>query len=187
MARNKTIFKEDILEAAQQFLIEKSVKELTARALSKYMNISTQPLYAEFQNMNALRTELFDTIYDKLENELLVKQTHEDPIINLSLNYISFACKNPKLIGTIYLEQNGSTNTSINDFSYNLFRRIIKDSPVYSKLTEEQVHRLLTGTWVFSTGFANLIASGNISSTETEIITFLKATIHDVLKMDILK
>ena len=66
MARNKTIFKEDILEAAQQFLIEKSVKELTARALSKYMNISTQPLYAEFQNMNALRTELFDTIYDKL-------------------------------------------------------------------------------------------------------------------------
>ncbi len=174
MARNKTIFKEDILEAAQQFLIEKSVKELTARALSKYMNISTQPLYAEFQNMNALRTELFDTIYDKLENELLV-------------NYISFACKNPKLFGTIYLEKNGSTNTSINDFSYNLFRRIIKDSPVYSKLTEEQVHRLLTGTWVFSTGFANLIASGNISSTETEIITFLKATIHDVLKMDILK
>ena len=50
MARNKTIFKEDILEAAEQFLIEKSAKELTARALSKYMNISTQPLYAEFQN-----------------------------------------------------------------------------------------------------------------------------------------
>ena len=76
---------------------------------------------------------------------------------------------------------------SINDFSYNLFRRIIRDSPVYSTLTEEQVNRLLTGTWVFSTGFANLIASGNISSTDTEIVTFLKATIHDVLKMDIIK
>ena len=187
MARNKTIFKEDILEAAEQFLIEKSAKELTARALSKYMNISTQPLYTEFQNMNALRTELFDRIYDKLENELFIKQTHEDPIINLSLNYISFACKNPKLFSTIYLEKNGSTNMSINDFSYNLFRRIIRDSPVYSTLTEEQVNRLLTGTWVFSTGFANLIASGNISSTDTEIVTFLKATIHDVLKMDIIK
>lgn len=56
MARNKTIFKEDILRAAEQFIIEKSPNELTARGLSKYMNISTQPLYAEFEKYGSAQT-----------------------------------------------------------------------------------------------------------------------------------
>ena len=34
MSRTKTIFKEDILKAAQKFIVEKSVGELTSRALS---------------------------------------------------------------------------------------------------------------------------------------------------------
>ena len=89
MARNKTIFKEDILRAAEQFIIEKSPNELTARGLSKYMNISTQPLYAEFENMAALKRELFSQIYYKLQNEVFNKKTHDDPIINLCLNYIN--------------------------------------------------------------------------------------------------
>lgn len=125
MARNKTIFKEDILRAAEQFITEKSPSELTARGLSKYMNISTQPLYAEFENMAALKRELFSQIYYKLQNDVFNKKTHEDAVINLSLNYINFACQNPKLFKTIYLEKHGEDNHSVNEFSYNIFRTLI--------------------------------------------------------------
>ena len=76
MARNKTIFKEDILRAAEQFITEKSPSELTARGLSKYMNISTQPLYAEFVNMAALKRELFPQIYCTFQNDDFNKNKH---------------------------------------------------------------------------------------------------------------
>ena len=187
MARNKTIFKEDILRAAEQFITEKSPSELTARGLSKYMNISTQPLYAEFENMAALKRELFSQIYYKLQNDVFNKKTHEDAVINLSLNYINFACQNPKLFKTIYLEKHGEDNHSVNEFSYNIFRTLIQDDPTYSKLTEKQINALLTGTWVISTGFANLIASSTIHPSQFEIISFLKDAINDVLQMEICK
>lgn len=187
MARNKTIFKEDILRAAEQFIMEKSPSELTARGLSKYMNISTQPLYAEFENMAALKRELFSQIYYKLQNDVFNKKTHEDAVINLSLNYINFACQNPKLFKTIYLEKHGEDNHSVNEFSYNIFRTLIQDDPTYSKLTEKQINALLTGTWVISTGFANLIASSTIHPSQFEIISFLKDAINDVLQMEISK
>ena len=187
MSRTKTIFKEDILKAAQKFIVEKSVGELTARALSKDMNISTQPLYAEFTNMASLKKELFTNIYKELEEHIYNKKTHDDPIINISLNYINFACQNPKLFRTIYLEKHGEDNHSVNEFSYNIFRTLIKDDPTYSKLPETKINSLLTGTWVVSTGFANLIASNTIHPSQFEIISFLKDAINDVLKMEIAK
>ncbi|MGO2314824.1 MAG: TetR/AcrR family transcriptional regulator, partial [Pseudolactococcus laudensis] len=173
--------------AAEQFITEKSPSELTARGLSKYMNISTQPLYAEFENMAALKRELFSQIYYKLQNDVFNKKTHEDAVINLSLNYINFSCQNPKLFKTIYLEKHGEDNHSVNEFSYNIFRTLIQDDPTYSKLTEKQINALLTGTWVISTGFANLIASSTIHPSQFEIISFLKDAINDVLQMEISK
>lgn len=185
MARNKTIFKEDILKSAEQFIIENSPSELTARALSTYMNISTQPLYAEFENMAALKHALYSQIYDNLQYQVFNQKTHEDPIINLCLNYINFACQNPKLFKAIYLEKHGNDNHSINEFSYNIFRSIIQDEPAYSQLTEAQVNSLLTGTWVISTGFANLISTQTIHPSQYEITSFLKDAINDVLKMKV--
>ncbi|GAB2021741.1 TetR/AcrR family transcriptional regulator [Pseudolactococcus yaeyamensis] len=187
MARHKTIFKEDILRAAEQFIIDRNPNKLTARALSKYMNISTQPLYAEFENMAALKRELFSQLYYKLQNDVFSKKTHDDTVINFCLNYINFACQNPKLFRTIYLEKHGDNNHSINEFSYNIFWTLIQDDPIYSQLTEYQVGALLTGIWVISTGFANLIASDTIHPSQFEIISFLKDAINDVLKMEIAK
>jgi hypothetical protein len=151
------------------------------------MNISTQPLYAEFENMAALKRELFSQIYYRLQNDVFNKKTHEDPVINLCLNYINFACQNPKLFKTIYLEKHGEDSHSVNEFSYNIFRTLIQDDPTYSKLTETQINSLLTGTWVISTGFANLIASSTIHPSQFEIISFLKDAINDVLQMEISK
>ncbi|MDR1606500.1 MAG: TetR/AcrR family transcriptional regulator [Streptococcaceae bacterium] len=184
MARNKTIFKEDILQAAEQFIIEKKPSELTARALSKFMNMSTQPIYAEFENMAELKSELFSRLYYNLQHDILNKKIHEDPIINLSLNYINFASDNPKLFRAIYLEKHGNDDHSINEFSYNIFRSIIKNNPIYVHLTEAQIKSLLTATWVLSTGFANLITSEIIKPSQFEIISFLQDTINDVLKVD---
>ena len=182
MSRTKTIFKEDILKAAQKFIVEKSVGELTARALSKYMNISTQPLYAEFTNMASLKKELFTNIYKELEEHIYNKKTHDDPIINISLNYINFACHNPQLFKTIYLEKHGDTDTSITEFSYHLFRQTIKDNPVYANLSDKKLNTLLTATWVISTGYANLIVSNVINNSQDDIIDFLKLTIKEILE-----
>lgn len=182
MARTKKIFREDILSAAEKFIIEKSPRELTARALSNFMNISTQPLYAEFENMAALKYELFSRIYDHLQYRVFNQKTHPDPIINLCLNYINFACQSPQLFKAIYLEKHGNNVSSINEFSYNIFKSIIQDDPDYSQLTETQVSTLLTGTWVVSTGFANLISSGTIHPSQFEIVSFLQNAIHDTLK-----
>jgi AcrR family transcriptional regulator len=187
MSRNKTIFKEDILTAAEKFIIEKTPSELTARALAKYMNISTQPLYDEFDNMAHLKKELFTQIYYRLQNNVFNNKTHDDPIINLSLNYINFACENPKLFKVIYLEKHGKNDYSINEFSYNIFRNIIKDNPLYAQLSEQKIDALLTGTWVVSTGFANLIASGTINPSQAEIISFLKDAVRDILKIEVIK
>ncbi|GFH42366.1 TetR family transcriptional regulator [Lactococcus hodotermopsidis] len=187
MARKKTIFKKDILKGAEKFILEKSPSELTARALSKYLNMSTQPLYAEFENMADLKSELFSQIYYRLQNQIFNKKTHDDPIINLCLNYINFAQENPKLFRTIYLEKHGNDDHSINEFSYNIFRSIIKDNPIYSQLSEKKINNLLTGTWVVSTGFANLIASETIKPNQFEIVSFLEDTIQDTLKMKSIK
>ena len=59
MANKERYTKEYILEMGLKFVEEYGIESLNARNFAKYMNVSTQPIFRNYTNMNDLKEDIF--------------------------------------------------------------------------------------------------------------------------------
>ena len=59
MARKEQISKQMILDGAFELVREQGIEMLTARKLAERLNCSTQPIFRVYENMDALKRDLF--------------------------------------------------------------------------------------------------------------------------------
>ena len=65
----KRIFREDILNAAVGLVREEGPAALSVRNIAKKLGCSTQPVYSEFESMEALREELTASVRERCLRE----------------------------------------------------------------------------------------------------------------------
>lgn len=181
--RRKVYTKDQILKAAYEVVAKEGFKGFTARNIAKKMGISTQPIYLEFKNMEDLKNTLLDVIFQQLEEEVFPVERTGDKIIDLGLNYIYFAKKNHSLYMALYIDEHGN-GQKLHDFSYNYFRKLLKEDARYKDLSEAYIDALHTGTWVTITGIASLMSSSIMHPTEEQIISIIKTTVDSVLAIE---
>lgn len=160
MARRKTVTKEQILDTAYYLVSHQGFGSLTARNIAQQIGCSTQPIYLTFKNMGELRDALFERIYKHLEEDIYSAEHTGDPIIDMALNYVEFAKKEPRLYTALFLEKDKEHRMV--KFTYDYFYKLVKSHERYKGLDEGEVETLLSGTWVIATGVASLAASGTI-------------------------
>lgn len=61
MSARKRIFKEDILSAGIRVIQKHGAEALTVRNIAGELGCSTQPIYSEFRNLDALKAALLPT------------------------------------------------------------------------------------------------------------------------------
>lgn len=183
MARKKEIDKQRILDAAYKLAVRGGIESLTARNIAKAVNCSTQPIYLEFENMQDLRNQVLAKISDELKSNTLQQNFTGEPLIDLDLSYLYFAKEHVDLFRAMFLDGKFG-NQMIVDTLMGLGLEKFKRQFDAEQFSEERLNHIVISNWIAATGLATLLINKMANFTQAQMISVLKAQIHEAMLND---
>lgn len=183
MARKKEIDKQRILDAAYKLAVRGGIESLTARNIAKAVNCSTQPIYLEFENMQDLRNQVLARISDELKSNTLQQNFTGEPLIDLDLSYLYFAKKHVDLFRAMFVDGKFG-NQMIVDTLMGLGLEKFKQQFDAEQFSEERLNHIVISNWIAATGLATLLINKMANFTQAQMISVLKAQIHEAMLND---
>ena len=183
MARKKEIDKQRILDAAYKLAVRGGIESLTARNISKAVNCSTQPIYLEFENMQDLRNQVLARISDELKSNTLQQNFTGEPLIDLDLSYLYFAKEHVDLFRAMFVDGKFG-NQMIVDTLMGLGIEKFKQQFDAEQYSDERLKHIIVANWIAATGLATLLINKMANFTQAQMISVLKAQIHDAMLND---
>lgn len=183
MARKKEIDKQRILDAAYKLAVRGGIESLTARNIAKAVNCSTQPIYLEFENMQDLRNQVLARISDELKSNTLQQNFTGEPLIDLDLSYLYFAKEHVDLFRAMFVDGKFG-NQMIVDTLMGLGLEKFKQQFDAEQFSDERLNHIVISNWVAATGLATLLINKMANFTQAQMVSVLKAQIHDAMLND---
>ena len=183
MARKKEIDKQRILDAAYKLAVRGGIESLTTRNVAKAVNCSTQPIYLEFENMQDLRNQVLAKISDELKSNTLQQNFTGEPLIDLDLSYLYFAKEHVDLFRAMFLDGKFG-NQMIVDTLMGLGLEKFKQQFDAEQFSEERLNHIVISNWIAATGLATLLINKMANFTQAQMISVLKAQIHEAMLND---
>ncbi len=183
MARKKEIDKQRILDAAYKLAVRGGIESLTARNIAKAVNCSTQPIYLEFKNMQDLRNQVLARISDELKSNTLQQNFTGEPLIDLDLSYLYFAKEYVDLFRAMFVDGKFG-NQMIVDTLMGLGIEKFKQQFDAEQYSDERLKHIVISNWIAATGLATLLINKMVNFTQAQMISVLKAQIHDAMLND---
>ena len=183
MARKKEIDKQRILDAAYKLAVRGGIESLTARNIAKAVNCSTQPIYLEFENMQDLRNQVLARISDELKSNTLQQNFTGEPLIDLDLSYLYFAKEHVDLFRAMFVDGKFG-NQMIVDTLMGLGIEKFKQQFDAEQYSDERLKLIVIANWIAATGLATLLINKMANFTQAQMVSVLKAQIHDAMLND---
>lgn len=183
MARKKEIDKQRILDAAYKLAVRGGIESLTARNIAKAVNCSTQPIYLEFENMQDLRNQVLARISDELKSNTLQQNFTGEPLIDLDLSYLYFAKEHVDLFRSMFVDGKFG-NQMIVDTLMGLGIEKFKQQFDAEQYSDERLKHIIVANWIAAAGLATLLINKMANFTQAQMISVLKAQIHDAMLND---
>ncbi|WP_148421592.1 TetR/AcrR family transcriptional regulator [Lactobacillus johnsonii] len=183
MARKKEIDKQRILDAAYKLAVRGGIESLTARNIAKAVKCSTQPIYLEFENMQDLRNQVLAKISDELKSNTLQQNFTGEPLIDLDLSYLYFAKEHIDLFRAMFVDGKFG-NQMIVDTLMGLGLEKFKQQFDAEQFSEERLNHIVISNWIAATGLATLLINKMANFTQAQMISVLKAQIHEAMLND---
>lgn len=183
VARKKEIDKQRILDAAYKLAVRGGIESLTARNIAKAVNCSTQPIYLEFENMQDLRNQVLAKISDELKSNTLQQNFTGEPLIDLDLSYLYFAKEHVDLFRAMFVDGKFG-NQMIVDTLMGLGLEKFKQQFDAEQFSEERLNHIVISNWIAATGLATLLINKMANFTQAQMISVLKAQIHEAMLND---
>lgn len=183
MARKKEIDKQRILDAAYKLAVRGGIESLTARNVAKAVNCSTQPIYLEFENMQDLRNQVLAKISDELKSNTFQQNFTGEPLIDLDLSYLYFAKEHVDLFRAMFVDGKFG-NQMIVDTLMGLGLEKFKQQFDAEQFSEERLNHIVISNWIAATGLATLLINKMANFTQAQMISVLKAQIHEAMLND---
>lgn len=183
MARKKEIDKQRILDAAYKLAVRGGIESLTARNIAKAVNCSTQPIYLEFENMQDLRNQVLARISDELKSNTPQQNFTGEPLIDLDLSYLYFAKEHVDLFRAMFVDGKFG-NQMIVDTLMGLGIEKFKQQFDAEQYSDERLKHIIVANWIAATGLATLLINKMANFTQAQMISVLKAQIHDAMLND---
>ena len=183
MARKKEIDKQRILDAAYKLAVRGGIESFTARNIAKAVNCSTQPIYLEFKNMQDLRNQVLARISDELKSNTLQQNFTGEPLIDLDLSYLYFAKEHVDLFRAMFVDGKFG-NQMIVDTLMGLGLEKFKQQFDAEQFSEERLNHIVISNWIAATGLATLLINKMANFTQAQMISVLKAQIHEAMLND---
>lgn len=183
VARKKEIYKQRILDAAYKLAVRGGIESLTARNIAKAVNCSTQPIYLEFKNMQDLRNQVLARISDELKSNTLQQNFTGEPLIDLDLSYLYFAKEHVDLFRAMFVDGKFG-NQMIVDTLMGLGLEKFKQQFDAEQFSEERLNHIVISNWIAATGLATLLINKMANFSQAQMISVLKAQIHEAMLND---
>ena len=183
MARKKEIDKQRILDAAYKLAVRGGIESLTARNIAKAVKCSTQPIYLEFENMQDLRNQVLAKISDELKSNTLQQNFTGEPLIDLDLSYLYFAKEHIDLFRAMFVDGKFG-NQMIVDTLMGLGVEKFKQQFDAEQFSEERLNHIVISNWIAATGLATLLINKMANFSQAQMISVLKAQIHEAMLND---
>ena len=183
MARKKEIDKQRILDAAYKLAVRGGIESLTARNIAKAVKCSTQPIYLEFENMQDLRNQVLAKISDELKSNTLQQNFTGEPLIDLDLSYLYFAKEHIDWFRAMFVDGKFG-NQMIVDTLMGLGLEKFKQQFDAEQFSEERLNHIVISNWIAATGLATLLINKMANFSQAQMISVLKAQIHEAMLND---
>ncbi len=153
------ITRDDILDAAVELVRERGAEALTTRSLAAQLNCSTQPIFSNFPNMDALNAAVFGKVYERYAESLLASLRSEKyPSYKASgMAYIEFAVEEPRLFRLLFMRDRSSEERVDDTAESEMLIDIIMKN---TGLSSASAHLLHQDMWVLVHGLAVMSATG---------------------------
>ncbi len=175
--------KENIRHAAFEIIKTSGIEYLTARNIAKKLNCSTQPIYRVYENMDALKEELFIDIRHYFLKYIGTYQKVENKFLNKGLGYIDFAKNESNLFKALYLTENLDIDFD-RENTFDLSEEIeqMNEMSIFSHLSETELKDIMIKLWIFTHGLATMVMSPSLNITDEKIIKMLSEVLIKLSK-----
>ena len=167
------IKKEDLIKGSIKIIRDEGDSNLSARNLAKVVGCSTQPIFRLFTNMDDLKKNVYDDVYELQKKYLLKGNEHQVPFIGVGLSYIDFATKEKNLFKFLFMSSftkyNNILEMANNEDGKKYTEMIIKSTG----LSPESSKQIYINTWLIIHGIASMMATTNSKLTRNDIETII--------------
>lgn len=179
MAPRNKFTKEEMTAAAIQVVRKNGISSLTAQALAKKLNISTQPVFTCFGTISNLKSEVHteaEKIFDSYVEEGLKERI---PFLGYGMKYFKFAKEEPQLYRMLFLESNENNALSGMKHAQDILRPTLMK--IYN-INKNEADRYFRDMWIASHGLATLLVTGSCPYSDEELQKIMTGFSVSILK-----
>jgi AcrR family transcriptional regulator len=177
MSRKATITKKDIVNAAFKITKKEGFEQITSRKLAATAGCSTQPIFRIYENMDALKLDVYDKAADYYQQYYAdYNKTHEIPFVDLGLAYIGFAQKYPHLFRLLFISKQGDEERSMYDLINGSSENVVKEINRATAMGAKNAQQLFMQMWIFIHGAGCMAVTGDYDLDEATSVYMLESS-----------
>ncbi len=176
MSRKATITQKEIVNAAFKITRKEGFEQITSRKLAAAAGCSTQPIFRIYENMDALKKDVYDKAaeyYESFYNDY--EKSHEVPFVDLGLAYIGFAQKYPHLFRLLFISEQGPESKSMYDLVNGSSENVVKEINKAAAKGATNAQQLFMQMWIFIHGAGCMAATGDYDLDKETSVAMLES------------
>lgn len=168
MPATRKTSKEDIINASIKIVRKEGLDSLNARRLAKELNCSTQPLFYAYKNMDEIKKDVINEIYN-IFYESIFKSNYEKLVYkDIGRNYVMFAIKEPVLYKILFASSKTEALSNLMNLTGPLesVRNLISNQTGLNTSDALEFHKVM---WLYTNGITSSIVGNIYTLDEDEI------------------
>lgn len=161
------ITKDMVIEAAFSIARDSGVEQINARTVSERLHCSTQPVMYHFATIEELKKAAFCKA-DQYHTEYLMnlKDSKEDVLLDIGLNYIRFAVKEPHLFRFLFQSGYAAENSLLEMIDAEGLTPVLSAMREAMDMSLSQTKDIFVTLAMFVHGYASIIANNSLEYDE---------------------
>ncbi len=183
MSRKATITQKEIINAAFKLTRKEGFEEITSRKLAAAAGCSTQPIFRVYENMSALKKDVFDKTAQYYEDYCLGFGSRNDiPFISIGITNIGFAQKYPNLFRFLFLSKKENDFATMYDVINTGKGFVTAEVKRAKELGQKNPDELFMKMWTFIFGCSCMAVTGDFDLDEEQTRVMLESAYEKLSK-----
>ena len=176
-----------ILAVALEITRRSGIEGLNAREIARILGCSIQPVFRTFQNMDNLKTALYQEVEAYFNTYMLEGMNHRIPFLGMGLAYIRFASQEKNLFKLLFMSESIHVDSPMDMVAGDDNQEVIALIAGMTGLNHDHSKILYVDIWLLSHGIASLVATNQCHFSDEEIEMILMDSFKGYLQLFIRK